>query len=140
MSLSRSNVAEDTEEMYAAVREVMARVGDKWSLYVMDSLRDQPQRFNELKRGLDGISQRMLTLTLRGLERDGLVLRKVYSTRPFQVEYALTDLGRTLLESARALACWAEKHWEDIHGARTRFDAANEAQVSTGHYRNGKPW
>lgn len=132
-------MTDDPDEKCAAAREVMARLGDRWSLAVMDYLIGAPQRFNEIKRGLKGISQRMLTLTLRGLERDGLVSRSVYSVRPFQVEYALTDTGRSLLESAMSLIGWSEKHWHHICKARHRFDEANEPQALVGYYRN-KPW
>src|SRR5579871_3511099 len=105
-----------------AVREVLNRVGDKWSVLVVRVLRDGPRRFTELKRTIDGISQRMLTLTLRGLERDGLVTRKLFPTIPPRVEYALTPMGRTLLEPVLALAVWAEKHRGAIQDARERFD------------------
>jgi DNA-binding HxlR family transcriptional regulator len=105
-----------------AVREVLKRVGDKWSVLIVGLLADGPLRFNELKRTIEGISQRMLTLTLRGLERDGLVSRTQYPTIPPRVDYALTPLGQTLLEPVSALAGWSEKHRHDIQGARNRFD------------------
>ena len=107
-----------------AAREVLNRVGDKWSVLVIALLGNGPQRFSELRRSIEGISQRMLTLTLRGLERDGLVTRTVLPTTPPRVDYALTRLGRTLLEPVRALATWAEKHREEIQGARDKFDAS----------------
>jgi DNA-binding HxlR family transcriptional regulator len=106
-----------------AVREVLNRVGDKWSVLVVSLLGDRSQRFSELKRTIDGISQRMLTLTLRGLERDGLVTRTVFPSVPPRVEYALTTLGQTLLEPVRALATWAMDHRLEIQSARDRFDA-----------------
>ncbi len=106
-----------------AAREVLNRVGDKWSVLVIGLLGDGPQRFSELRRSIEGISQRMLTLTLRGLERDGLVTRTVFPTIPPRVDYALTRLGKTLLEPVRALAGWAEQHREEIQDARDRFDA-----------------
>src|SRR3954454_14208636 len=90
------------------------------------TLKDGPRRFNELKRGICGISQRMLTLTLRGLERDGLVTRTMFPTIPPRVDYALTRLGRTLLDPVRALAAWAETNREDIQAARDRFDAGTK--------------
>jgi DNA-binding HxlR family transcriptional regulator len=105
-----------------AVREVLNRVGDKWSVFIVGLLREGPMRFSELRRTIEGISQRMLTLTLRGLERDGLVTRKVFPTIPPRVEYALTPLGRTLLQPVLALARWAERHRSDIQQARDRFD------------------
>jgi DNA-binding HxlR family transcriptional regulator len=106
-----------------AAREVLNRVGDKWSVLVIALLGNGPLRFSELKRSIEGISQRMLTLTLRGLERDGLVTRTMFPTIPPRVDYALTRLGRTLLEPVRALATWAEKHREEIQAARDTFDA-----------------
>lgn len=112
-----------------AVREVLNRVGDKWSVLIVKLLGDGPVRFNELRRQTEGISQRMLTLTLRGLERDGLVSRHVEPTVPPRVEYALTDLGRTLLEPVRALAQWALDHREAIHAAQQSFDRANAKPV-----------
>jgi DNA-binding HxlR family transcriptional regulator len=106
------------------MREVLNRVGDKWSVLVIGLLGDGPKRFNELRKRIDGISQRMLTLTLRGLERDGLVTRTIFPTIPPRVDYALTSLGKTLLEPVGALAMWANKNREDIQAARDRFDTA----------------
>jgi DNA-binding HxlR family transcriptional regulator len=106
-----------------AVSEVLQRVGDKWTVLVVKILGRGPMRFNELKRTIDGISQRMLTLTLRALERDGLVTRTVYPSVPPRVEYELTQLGRSLIAPVSALAMWAIDHRGAIHGARTRFDA-----------------
>lgn len=107
-----------------AVRDVLNRVGDKWSVLVIGTLGAGPLRFNALRRAVEGISQRMLTLTLRGLERDGLVHREVHPTVPPQVEYRLTPLGETLLGTISALSAWAAEHREDIRAARARFDAA----------------
>jgi DNA-binding HxlR family transcriptional regulator len=104
------------------VREVLARVGDKWSVLVIALLGDGTRRFSELQRATEGISQRMLTLTLRQLERDGLATRTVYPSVPPRVEYALTVLGRTLLEPVMALAMWAEEHRGDIEAARAGYD------------------
>lgn len=106
----------------ATAREVLNRVGDKWSVYVVGSLSDGPLRFNELKRRIEGISQRMLTLTLKSLERDGLVTRTVFPTVPARVDYELTRLGRTLLEPVLALAKWSEKHRPEIQAARVKYD------------------
>ena len=103
-------------------REILDRIGDKWSVYVVAMLRDGPLRFSQLKRTIAAISQRMLTLTLRGLERDGLVTRTVYPTVPPSVEYALTPLGRTLLEPVMALVAWSERNKARIAAARERFD------------------
>jgi DNA-binding HxlR family transcriptional regulator len=108
------------------VASVLARVGDKWSVFVIMMLIDGPQRFNELKRTIGGISQRMLTLTLRGLERDGLVTRTVFPTIPPRVDYELTDLGRGLAKPVQALGQWAFAHLPEIEGARTRYDARND--------------
>ena len=106
-----------------AAREVLNRVGDKWSVMVIALLGDRTLRFSELRRAIEGISQRMLTLTLRGLVRDGLATRTLYATIPPRVEYALTPLGRTLLKPVRALAAWAEKNRVQIQAAREKFDA-----------------
>jgi DNA-binding HxlR family transcriptional regulator len=103
-------------------REVLDRVGDKWSLLVIGLLGDGTRRFSELRRSIDGISQRMLTVTLRGLERDGLVTRTVHPTVPPRVNYTLTPMGRTLLDTARALVDWAERHLHEIDAARTVYD------------------
>jgi DNA-binding HxlR family transcriptional regulator len=105
-----------------AVREVLKLVGDKWSVLTVSVLGGGPLRFGEIKRTIEGISQRMLTLTLRGLERDGLVTRTVTPTIPPRVDYELTTLGRTLLEPVRALAKWAERHRTAITASRERFD------------------
>ena len=109
------------------VGSVLARIGDKWSVLVVMTLKDGPRRFNELKRGIDGISQRMLTFTLRGLERDGLVTRTLFPTIPPRVDYALTDLGRSLQEPVLALGTWAFAHLDAIEAARSRFDAGAAA-------------
>jgi DNA-binding HxlR family transcriptional regulator len=107
-----------------AVSEVLSRVGDKWTVLVVSTLGDGPKRFNELRRALGSISQRMLTLTVRGLERDGLVTRTVFPTNPPRVDYELTDLGRSLLEPVSALGAWARHHRAAIQDARQRFDGA----------------
>jgi DNA-binding HxlR family transcriptional regulator len=109
------------------VASILARVGDKWTVFVIRLLGDGPLRFNELKRRVDGISQRMLTLTLRGLERDGLVTRTVFPTIPPRVDYELTDLGRGLWQPVEALGKWANDHQMEIQAARARFDERNEA-------------
>ena len=117
-------------ESCLAVREVLDRVGDKWSVLVVVRLTGGRQRFNELRRAIEGISQRMLTLTLKALEGDGLVTRTVYPTIPPKVEYELTDLGRTLLVPITALAQWAEAQRPVIQVARAKFDGkqAREAE------------
>src|SRR5258708_13946134 len=111
---SNLEVAEDCR----AVSEVLARVGDKWTVLVVSTLGEGPMRFNELRRALGSISQRMLTLTLRALERDGLVTRTVFPTIPPRVDYELTRLGRSLLEPVNALASWARKNPAGIQYAR----------------------
>jgi len=105
-----------------AISEVLARIGDKWSVLVVTRLGEQAMRFNELRRSIGGISQRMLTLTLRGLERDGLVTRTVFPTIPPRVDYALTPLGRDLLEPVSALGAWATRNQVKIARAREQFD------------------
>jgi len=109
-----------------AVASVLARVGDKWSVFVIMMLGQGPKRFNELKRMIGGISQRMLTLTLRGLERDGLITRTVFPTIPPRVDYELTDLGRGLAKPVEALGQWVFEHKQEIEHARTRFDRRND--------------
>ncbi|WP_433246078.1 winged helix-turn-helix transcriptional regulator [Streptosporangium sp. CA-135522] len=107
-------------------REILGRIGDKWSLYVIAQLSDGTKRFTALKREIDGISQRMLTVTLRGLERDGIVSRTMYPVMPPRVDYALTPLGRTLLEAVSFLTSWAEEHVEEIEATRARYDTRVE--------------
>src|SRR4030081_1392877 len=107
-----------------AVSEVLERVGDKWSVLVVVMLGDGPKRFNELRRAIASISQRMLTLTLRGLERDGLVTRTMFPTIPPRVDYALTELGCSLLTPVNALGAWARQNRQKIQQARVQFDAA----------------
>jgi DNA-binding HxlR family transcriptional regulator len=104
-----------------AVREVLSRVGDKWSVLIVVLLNCGPMRFNALRRSVEGISQRMLTLTLRGLERDGIVTRTVEPTTPPSVEYALTPLGRSLLKPIEALAAWARENRVAVSEARATF-------------------
>ncbi len=111
-----------TSSACLATREVFDRIGDKWSLLVVFTLSEGPVRFNELKRQIEGISQRMLTLTLRGLERDGLLTRTIYPTIPPRVDYELTSLGRSLIAPVAALAEWAQIHISMIENARQRFD------------------
>lgn len=111
-------------------REVLTRVGDKWSVLVIVLLGDGSRRFSDLKRTIDGISQRMLTLTLRGLERDGLVVRTVFPTVPPRVDYALTSLGKTLLKTVTELASWANTNRTEIERARADFDHREAASLS----------
>lgn len=104
------------------ISQVLSRVGDKWTVLVVELLSDGPMRFNELRRLVGNISQKMLTTTLRGLERDGLVTRTVYPTVPPRVDYELTSLGRELLVPVKALALWARENLDRINAARLRFD------------------
>jgi DNA-binding HxlR family transcriptional regulator len=110
-------------ESCLAVRDVLNRVGDKWSVLVVGLLGDGSKRFSELRRSIEGISQRMLTLTLRGLERDGLVTRTVFPTIPPRVDYELTPTGKTLLKPINALAQWSLENRVAIQAARNRYDA-----------------
>ena len=106
-----------------AIRDILARIGDKWSLLVIATLHEGRLRFGELLGHIPGISQRMLTLTVRQLERDGVVTRTVYPEVPPRVEYELTDLGETLFVPARAIADWAVTHHDEIERARAEYDA-----------------
>jgi DNA-binding HxlR family transcriptional regulator len=124
----------ETSSTCIVVREILDRVGDKWSVLVISLLGGGGQRFSELRRAIDGISQRMLTLTLRQLERDGLVSRTVYATVPPRVDYALTPLGESVLEPIMALTRWAAEHGTDIARARVEYDAEQltQAEPATG--------
>jgi len=122
-ALARSPELEHTPANCHA-REMLARIGDKWSVYVIHVLGDAGTlRFNELRSRVDGISQRMLTVTLRGMERDGLVTRTVYPEVPPRVEYELTRLGRTLRQLVRGLVQWSSAHLVEVDAARARYDA-----------------
>jgi DNA-binding HxlR family transcriptional regulator len=109
------------------VRAVLDRIGDKWSIYVVDRLGDGQLRFSELLRGIDGITARMLTVTLRGLERDGILTRTVHAAVPPRVDYALTPLGETLREAIGQLVCWADTHLPEIEEARAAYDGRDES-------------
>lgn len=110
-----------------AVAGTLSLVGNKWSVIIIMLLSERPRRFNELKRSIGDVSQRMLTLTLRELEREGLVSRTVFPTIPPRVDYALTDLGRSLKEPVNALGLWAIQNQSALAAARRRFDAARGA-------------
>ncbi len=107
-----------------AVSELLSRVGDKWTVLIVKALKARPRRFNELKREVGGISQQMLTRTLRTLERDGMVARTVYPTVPPSVGYALTELGQSLAIPVMALADWTFAHLPQIHANRAEYDEA----------------
>lgn len=107
------------------VRQILDRIADKWSLLVISLLEERTMRFGELRREIDGISKRMLTVTLRNLERDGLIHRSVYAEVPPRVEYRLSPMGCTLIDTIQALVAWTEEHREQIARARDEFDASS---------------
>lgn len=118
-------------DVYAAdcpTRQVLDRVGDKWTTLVILLLQDGPRRFSELQRRIVGISQKMLTQTLRNLERDGLVTRTLYPEIPPRVEYELTPLGETLCGPIRAIVCWSEEHIGEVIAAQKRYDSRRDAE------------
>ena len=115
-------LADPAAEDCRALSSILARVGDKWTVLIVVLLGDGPKRFNEIKRMVGGISQRMLTFTLRGLERDGLVTRTVFPTTPPRVNYELTKLGSTLWGAVEPLSSWARSHVTEILRSRERFD------------------
>jgi DNA-binding HxlR family transcriptional regulator len=115
------------EEVCSAISDMLARIGDKWSLLIVTTLGEGPMRFNELRRHIAGISQKMLSSTLKVLERDGLVSRTVLPSVPPQVEYALTDLGSDLLRPVSALAGWTAENTQRILTARAEYDSRTEA-------------
>ena len=118
----------DAYDRTCPCRQVIHLIGDKWTVLVVDSLADGPKRFGELRRRLDGISQKVLTQTLRALERDGLVSRTVYPL-PLAVEYALTPLGATTVSLLEAVRDWAETHLPDLEAARAEYDERIRAQT-----------
>lgn len=123
-------VSDSQPDPYAAncpSRQVLDRIGDRWTVLVVGSLSAGPMRFSELARHIEGVSQKMLTQTLRGLERDGLVQRTVHPEVPPRVEYELTHVGRTLIAPLDALDAWAREHLPVIVEARTRYDGARTA-------------
>ena len=105
-----------------ATRRILDRIGDRWTVLIIGVLGEGDARFSELRRRIEGVSQKMLTQTLRGLERDGLVRRTVYPQVPVRVEYALTDAGRTLLEPLRALQQWSIEHLGDVSASQDAYD------------------
>ncbi|MDQ1477994.1 MAG: hypothetical protein QOE62_3223 [Actinomycetota bacterium] len=121
----------DSDDPECEVRTILDRIGDKWSLLVICLLADGTRRFGELRREIDGISQRMLTLTLRQLEREGLVTRTVFPVVPPRVDYELTELGSTLLDTIQALVAWAGKHGNEIIAARAAYDARAATEKRT---------
>jgi DNA-binding HxlR family transcriptional regulator len=107
------------------VSQILARIGEKWSMLVVMLLRDGSRRFNDIKRNTAGISQQMLTRTLRGLERDGIVTRTILPTSPPQVEYSLTELGHSMSEPVLALGQWVRGHIAEFEAARVQYDRRN---------------
>ncbi len=116
----------DSHENCRAVSDTLSRIGDKWTVMVVGTLSKGPMRYNQIRRSIDGISQRMLTLTLKGLERDGLVSRTVFPTIPPRVDYELTELGRTLIEPLQSLFVWSKTHRPAMLEARRRFDERHD--------------
>lgn len=119
-------------EECGAISEILSRIGDKWTVLVVSMLGNGPMRFNELRREIGGVSQRMLTLTLRGLERDGLVTRTVYPTVPPRVDYELTNLGRSLLDPIVGIAGWARANRAKIEQARKVYDTSEQREATPG--------
>jgi DNA-binding HxlR family transcriptional regulator len=129
-SASVAKPAQTKNDEYSECRvvlEVLDRVGDKWTVLVVGVLANGPTRFNAIMRSITGISHRMLTLTLRNLERDGLIKRTAYATRPPKVEYELNELGRSLIEPLNVLATWAMQNRPVIEAARARFDKSHDS-------------
>lgn len=116
---------DESDQKCIAIRDVLDRIGDKWSSLVIAELGPGTRRFNELRREVDGISQRMLTVTLRHLERDGLVTRRIYAEIPPRVEYTLTELGESLLKVVTEVVQWSMDHAWDLHRARADFDRSS---------------
>ncbi|MEX3958759.1 winged helix-turn-helix transcriptional regulator [Trinickia sp. EG282A] len=122
---------DETRAECRALAQVLDRIGDKWTVLVVGILSGGPQRFTTILRTMGGVSHRMLTLTLRGLERDGLVTRTVYPSIPPKVEYELTDLGYSLIAPLKSLSSWGRENRLAIEDARTRFDAHAETPAPT---------
>ena len=126
MTATGGETAQGFASASCRVRSVLDRIGDKWAIYVVDRLGGGPRRFSELLRGIDGITARMLTVTLRGLERDGILTRTVHAAAPPRVDYALTPLGETLLSAIGQLVAWADSHLPEIEAARAAYDGQAE--------------
>jgi len=113
-------------------RVVLDRIADKWTVLIVGALENKTKRFGELRREIGGVSQKMLTQTLRGLERDGIVTRVVYASVPPKVEYSLTELGRTLVGILEAIREWSEKNIQDVLRARDHYDTRTRSESSDG--------
>jgi DNA-binding HxlR family transcriptional regulator len=125
--VNRLKLEWDPYQQNCPTRMVLNRIADKWAVLILGVLQDEPTRFNQLRREIEGVSQKVLSQTLRKLERDGLVLRTVIPTTPVAVEYAITPLGRTLASTVEAIRAWSEAHIEDVLEAQKQFDAKLEA-------------
>lgn len=123
LKLVEVDYAAEGEANCKALGQIFERIGDKWTIMIVGALSGGPMRFNALQKAIPGLSHKMLTTTLRGLERDGLVTRTAYATIPPRVDYELTDQGRSLHEPLLTLASWARAQQPYIEGARKRFDA-----------------
>lgn len=123
-------ISQDRADHCRVVGAVLDRIGDKWTIMVVSVLTDGPTRFTTIMREIGGITHRMLTLTLRGLERDGLVTRTAYATVPPRVEYELTELGRTLTTTLIPLAHWSEANWQTIRAAQERHDGRSKPALA----------
>jgi DNA-binding HxlR family transcriptional regulator len=121
----RATPAPNPYQADCPTRMVLDRIGDKWAVLALGLLRNGPVRFNRLRRSIEGVSQKMLSQTLKSLERDGLVHRRAFATVPVTVEYSLTPLGRTLSSTLDALRDWAERHIEEVRAAQRRYDRAS---------------
>ena len=129
-TLKPTGPTSEQDEKEALVRQVLERVGDKWTLLVIDTLGEHGElRFTELRDRIGGISQKMLTKTLRQLERDGLLTRRVHAVVPPRVDYRLTPLGTSLGEAVCGIWKWVEAHMQDVHNARNTFDAQRETEI-----------
>jgi DNA-binding HxlR family transcriptional regulator len=118
---------------YAAecpTRQILDRVGDKWAVLILLLIRDEPMRFNALRRAIEGISQKMLSQVLKSLERDGLIKRRVFATVPVTVEYSITALGQTLAVAVDPLRDWAEQNLKEVLAAQRRYDAQRSAKAA----------
>src|ERR1700758_1281942 len=122
-----------TANAYSAdcpTRQILDRVGDKWAVLILLLLRREPQRFNQLRRAIEGISQKMLSQVLKSLERDGLVRRRAIATVPVTVEYSITPLGKTLAAAVDPLRAWAERNLRDVLAAQRRYDAQQHTKAA----------
>jgi DNA-binding HxlR family transcriptional regulator len=124
-----SNVHSDSSHMEESLQCLLHRIADKWAILILGLLEKGPLRFTALRREISGISQKMLTQTLRGLERDGIVQRTVYAQVPPRVEYALTPLGKTLCKPMAALRHWAQEHGQEVMAARTAYDKRTKGEM-----------